>query len=79
VPIFRGFDLGAEDGAGRFVFIHRALGMPLHRQHEVIGGRSFQRFDDPVVGQRAEMRRPSPIAPADWWCEELTGTTSLFP
>jgi 2-C-methyl-D-erythritol 2,4-cyclodiphosphate synthase len=27
----RGFDQGAEDGAGGFVLVDRALGMPLHR------------------------------------------------
>ena len=30
--------------------IDRALGMPLHREHEVIGGSAFQGFDDAVVG-----------------------------
>ena len=44
------FDQGAEDGAGGFVVIDRALGMPLHREHEMIGGSAFQRFDDAVVG-----------------------------
>lgn len=40
----------AEDCAGGFVFIDGALGMPLYRQHEVIGRSSFHSFDDTVVG-----------------------------
>lgn len=50
LPRFRRFDQGAEDGAGGLVFIYGALGVPLHGEHEVIWGSSFQGFDDAVVG-----------------------------
>src|SRR5208282_3790675 len=38
-----------KNSARVFVIIHGAFGMPLHRQHEVIGIRAFQRFDDAIV------------------------------
>jgi len=65
-PCLRSFDQSAEDGAGRLVFIHRALGMPLHGEHKVIRSSSFQGLDDAVVRAAAAMRRPSPIVLADW-------------
>ena len=50
MPCFRCSYQGAENGSGGFVFDDRALGMPLHGEHEVVGGGAFQRFDDTVVG-----------------------------
>jgi hypothetical protein len=45
-----GFDQGAEEGARADVFVHGALGVPLHGQDEMIGRSAFQGFDDAVVG-----------------------------
>jgi hypothetical protein len=47
------FDEGAENGAGSRVVFDRALGMPLHGQHEMIGGGAFEGFDDAVGGAAA--------------------------
>ena len=50
VPLFRRLDQSAENDARAFVRVDRALGVPLDRQHKVIGGGSFKAFDDAVVG-----------------------------
>src|SRR5579863_3991557 len=49
VPGSGGVDQRAENRSRRLVLIDRSLGMPLHRQDEVIRGCTLERFDDPVL------------------------------
>lgn len=46
----RGIDECAENGAGGRVLFHRAFGMPLHGEHEMIERCAFEGFDDAVGG-----------------------------
>jgi hypothetical protein len=57
VPDSGGVNQGTEDCSRGLVLVDRSLGMPLHRQDEVIRGRTLERFDDPVLrraGDRAQ-------------------------
>jgi hypothetical protein len=46
----RGVDEREEDGERCGVVFDRALGMPLHGEHEMIFGIAFEGFDDEVIG-----------------------------
>ena len=50
IDLGRGLDEGAEEGAGGFVVVEGALGVPLDGDDKVIGRGAFQGFDDAVVG-----------------------------
>ena len=49
MPDSGGVDQGTEDCSRRLVLIDGSLGVPLHREHEVIRGRALERFDDSVL------------------------------
>lgn len=48
-------DEGAEQGAGGFIEVEGALGVPLHGYDEVTGGGAFEGFDNAVVGAEGDL------------------------
>ena len=51
-------DEGAEDGARSRILLHRALGMPLHREHEMIRRGSFDGLNDAIVRTARDNAQP---------------------